>query len=110
MASQYPYVKLDFQADEVRRRVWEGKLYYEFFEGHIMSIELLCDVHNLLNFYENLRKLKSFKELKHVNFLFFCKYEYSLTKISLLKTSAEVIKVYEFFNDSRIPNLRILRD
>ena len=30
--SLYPYLKLDFQADEVRRRLWREELYYEFLQ------------------------------------------------------------------------------
>lgn len=108
-ASKYPYEKLDFQADIVRRRFWRKRLYYEFHEGHVMDIELLCDNENLPDFYKNLEKLISFKRLRSINLLFFCEYDFDLVKDTLLSTAADKIKLYEFFEDSPVPQLKILR-
>ena len=108
-ASKYPYEKLDFQADSVRRRFWQKKLYYEFFEGHVMDIELLCDNENLSDFYKKLEKLKSFKRLRCINLLFFCEYDFDLVKDTLLSTAADKIKLYEFFEDSPVPQMKILK-
>lgn len=109
-ASKYPYEKLDFQADIVRRRFWRKRLYYEFHEGHVMDIELLCDNENLSAFYKNLEKLNTFKRLRSINLLFFCKYDFDLVKDILLNTAADKIKLYEFYKDSPVPFLRIIRD
>lgn len=47
--SLYPYKKLNFEDDEVRRRVWNKMLYYELYEGNLTSVELVCDnINNLL--------------------------------------------------------------
>ncbi len=108
-ASEYPYEKLDFQADSVRRRFWQKRLYYEFHEGHVMDIELLCDNENFPNFYKNLEKLKSFKRLRCINLLFFCEYDFDLVKDTLLSTAADKIKLYEFFEDSPVPQMKILK-
>ena len=107
--SQYPYVKLSFQADAVRRRFWKGVLYYEFFEGNVMSLELLCDYSNEVEFYENLRVIEHLNKLRHLNLLFFCQYRYELIEDILLKTNIEIIKLYEFLNASQNPNLLIIR-
>lgn len=65
--SEFPYIKLDFQADEVRRRVWERQLYFEFSGGYVISIEILYDLDNLKTFHSNFGRLKTFNKLKHLN-------------------------------------------
>ena len=108
--SQHPYVKLDFQADEVRRRVWEGELYYEFFEGYIMDLELLCNNSNEDEFYENLKAIRHLKKLRHLNLIFFCEYDLGFVEHLLSETNFEEIKLYEFSNDVSYPKVWIIRD
>ena len=105
LKSQHPYVKLNFQADEVRRRVWEGELYYEFFEGYVMDLELLCDDSNEEEFYKNLKAIRHLKKLRHLNLIFFCEYDLDFIEYILSETNIEEIKLYEFSNSMSYPKV-----
>ncbi len=88
-SSNYPWVNLDFEADVVRRRYWQGELYFDVLEGHVKSIELCCDSSNSKIFYDNLQKLKNFRKLNNVNLLVFCEYDdeiYNQIRYSLIRT------------------------
>ncbi len=107
-SSNYPYIKLDFEADEVRRRIWEKKLYFELFKGHVINLELYCDTTNLIRFYSHLDNLTNFKKLNHVNLLFFCGFKYNLVKTKILNIKLNIktlrkINLYTFFEDRQIP-------
>ena len=109
--STYPSIKLDFEADAIRRRIWEEKLYYEFFEGHVVSIELLCNAFNKNIFYENLKLLGHFSKLKHINLLFFCNYNFYEVEDLLLDIelkSLEKVKIYTFSQNISVPTLKTL--
>jgi len=109
-SSIYPYIKLNFETDEVRRRSWEEKLYYEFFEGYVNSIELYCDISNSKRFYEDLEKICNFQRLRHISILFFCGYKYNLVKNRLLSLRfAKKIKIYEFFKNINFPTINELK-
>ena len=105
--SSYPYIKLDFEADEVRRRVWENKLYFDFYCGNVVELELYYNSSNANILKENLRRLKKFQSLRKLNLLFFCGYPNNLirTRVAALKTfgSLKKVKIYEFEEGSPIP-------
>lgn len=67
--SNYPYKRSYFDDDEVRRRAWQEKLYYDLFKGHIDSIELICE-DNHKEFLDKMEELKSFPKLENLNILF----------------------------------------
>lgn len=97
-SSPYPYTQLDFASDEVRRRHWENKLYFETYRGHIYSIEIELSRFNEEKFYKNLKDLKNFSKIELVNLLCWKKYNSSLVKQTLLHTkSIKLIQIYEFF-------------
>ncbi len=102
--SRYPYVQLDFEADEVRRRTWEEMLYFEFSEGHVVHLELIYDNNsNPKEFYRILRNLKKFKKLINLNLLFFRGFASYYVRNTLLSlTSPKRMMIYEFFHS--IPN------
>ena len=110
LSSKYPYLKLDFQADTVRRRIWREELYYEFFEGYVVDLELLCDDSNEEQFYKSLKAIRGLKKLQHLNLLFLCEYELDLIEDVLLGTNIEKIKLYDFSYDSNHPKIWIIRD
>lgn len=106
--SSYPYIKLNFEADEVRRRVWEKKLYFNFFNGNVVEIELYDNnMSNANSLKKNLRRLKKFKNLQKLNLLFFRGYPSNLirTRVSELKAfrSLKKAKIYEFDEGNPIP-------
>lgn len=108
-SSLYPYIKLDFQADEVRRRIWEKQLYYELHRGHVLDIEILCEDSHSKAFYENLGKLKNLKELRCINVLIFCAYDHLYVESQLLQTVAKKINIYEFLRNKRFPEIWKIR-
>ncbi len=98
--SRYPYVQLNFEADEVRRRNWEGNLYFEFSGGHVSHLELIY--HNdsdSREFYRILRKLRNFKKLIYLNLLFFRGFASNYVENTLLSlTSPKRMMIYIFFH------------
>lgn len=102
-SSKYPYIRANFGDDKVRRRVWDKELYYDFFRGHLNSIELVYNDSNLLKFYSDLQKLKSLKKLESLNLikLYGSDIDYDYIKNILSNTSIETIKVYKFTKDSQ---------
>ena len=87
ISSEFPWLNLNFQADIIRRRTWEEELYFHILDGHVISIELYYDPHNSEKFYDNLQKLKNFKNLNNLNLLISSDYSdhmYNLIKNSLL--------------------------
>lgn len=94
----FPYKEWYFDDDKVRRKYWKKILYFYFFRGHLMSIELFYDSSASELFYNNLEKLKNFPFLKDLNFLFFDNYQLrKVKKILRNLNSLKNIKVYEFF-------------
>jgi len=100
--SKYPYTMLDFEEDEVRRRAWQERLYYDLYNGHVVSIELVCE--DSADFLENIKILSDFKNLKNVNLLFFHFRDFESVKDSLImKKSIQILsrgKIYILGNNS----------
>ena len=132
--SQYSYVRLDFQADIVHKRLWREELYYEFFEGHVVDLELLCEESKEKEFYENLNAIRHLEKLEHLNLLFFCDIKYNLLTVLrnlknlkklylmffckfdpsfieyiLADTNIEIIKLYKFSNINSLPRIQYIR-
>lgn len=95
-SSEFPYIELNFQADEVRRRYWNRQLYFNFSEGHVKSIEILYDLDNLEAFHDNLDRLKTFAQLKCLNFIFLGKSKYNFKGRLSTLNSLEKINIYHF--------------
>ncbi len=95
-SSEFPYTKLDFQADQVRRRFWDRNLYFEFSVGHVISFEVLYDLNNLKEFHNNFERLKNFSRLKHLNFLLFNDSELDFKNKLSTFHSLERVNVYRF--------------
>jgi len=103
--SKYPYIMMDFEEDEVRRRVWQEKLYYDLYDGHVVSIELICE--NPEEFLDNIQKLNVFKNLVFVNVLFFHYRDYESIKSNLTSLHHNKVKIYIF--DDSSPYLKQLK-
>lgn len=98
--SDYPYIQLDFAADEVHRRYWRAELYFDFLEGHAYSIELDYNRFNEKAFYVNLSSLKNFSKLEVLNLLFWDNYDFSLVRQTLSQLKPiKLIQIYEYFKD-----------
>lgn len=96
-SSKYPYIKANFEDDNVRRRLWEKELYYDFFKGHLNSIELMYSYSNSTEFYNNLQKLRNLRELRNLNIINLNGFDidYNYIKSVLNGTSIETVKVYK---------------
>jgi hypothetical protein len=96
--SEYPYFQGNFEDDTIRRRVWDKKLYYDFFRGSLDSIELLYISASKEEFYRNLEKIKIFKNLRYFNLISFygSSIDYNYIKSILVDTNIETIRTYVF--------------
>ncbi len=91
-SSDFPWSSLDFQADTIRRRTWQGELYFDILDGHVNSIELYYDSSNSKSFFDNLKNLKKFKKLNNLNLLIFSDYSdemYNLIKDNLFRAKRD---------------------
>ena len=103
--SKYLYIREDFEADEVRRRAWQEKLYYDLFKGHVVSIELLCE-DNHKEFLDNMKKLEKFPKLENLNILFSRTSDYESLRYDL-PLHLDNVKIYVF--DHSFPYLSQIR-
>ncbi|MHA1932969.1 MAG: hypothetical protein ACW96X_10535 [Promethearchaeota archaeon] len=104
--SKYPYTMLNFEEDEVRRRVWQEKLYYDLYNGHVGSIELICE--NPTKFLKNIDRLKIFKNLKFLTIIFSQNISFSLIEKLLVKPNIDEVKLKAFIFYPLFPFIREL--
>lgn len=97
--SDYSYHRLDFQSDEIRRRIWNKKLYYFIFGGHLINLELCIDNNNPEKINEQLEILGQLPYLECINILFLIK-QNNLMNIRrrLQNFNFKDLKFYDFSN------------
>jgi len=105
--SMYPYIRSYFDDDEIRRRAWQKKLYYDVSKGHIVSIELICEDFNNKEFIDNMRRLENFTNLENLNILFSRTSDYEYMKHKLANLHSYKIKIYVL--DQNFPYLSQIR-
>ena len=92
--SNYPYKRSYFNDDEVRRRAWQEKLYYDLFKGHVDSIELICE-DNHKEFLDKIKRLENFPKLENLNILFSRTKDYESLRHNL-PLHLDNVKIYIF--------------